>query len=445
MSRAYNDEPTYFRRRKEKEDKYLVARPGDGVITPFQCDRCWFINLHERMPMTNSGSDDRELALIRRATLDMFWSRESSTVAQTVRGLKELIRGAESAGRRMPLERLMPWEISDEQGMGVAIAMLEKSISTGGINSNDFLQYATVRKLRSASSNVFAATSQAAAAVFSMKTSAGAVQRVYAGGTQAVLMERFMSGLKARMPHVTKRNKPITSVMVNYILDELELEFVDRATGPERRRIVLMTAAYIAVTFGYSLRGNEGLWVDAQRLIDNINVGKNDPRASHVIICLLGRFKGEEGDRMHVFPLASVTRTGIRIRLWLERLVRLLRVEDKTNCPAFCDDEGFQLTTSDLEAVMHPILMKLQNDEAFPDVVLAGMVVDVEYRMARSLRRGSESEALDQGMPASTVRMVNRWGSYERNRGAEPGFSMLDHYAASANTRYKQISYSAVL
>ena len=74
-----------------------------------------------------------------------------------------------------------------------------------------------------------------------------------------MLMERFMYGLKARMPHVTKCNKPITSVMVNYILDELELEFVDRATEPERRRIVLMTAAYIAVTFGYSLRGNEGL------------------------------------------------------------------------------------------------------------------------------------------------------------------------------------------
>ena len=445
VSRAYNDEPTYFRRRKEKEDKYLVARPGDGVIAPFQCDGCWFINLHGRMPMTDDLNDDRELTLIRRANLDMFWSRESSTIAQTVSGLKELIRGAKSAGRRMPLERMSPWEIADEQGMGVAIAMLEKSIRSGGINSNDFLQYATVRKLRSASSNVFAATSQASSAVFSLKTSAGAVQRVYAGGTQAVLMERFMSGLKARMPHVTKRNKPITSIMVNYILSELEVEFANRGTDPDRRRIVLMTAAYIAVTFGYSLRGNEGLWVDAQRLIDNINVGKNDPRAAHVIVCLLGRFKGEEGDRMHVFPLASVTRSGIRIRLWLERLVRLLRVEGKTDCPAFCDEEGFQLTTADLEAVMHPILRKLQDDEAYPDVVLAGMVVDVEFRLARSLRRGSESEALDQGLPASTINLVNRWGSYERNRGAEPGFSMLDHYAASANTRYKQISYSAIL
>ena len=113
------------------------------------------------------------------------------------------------------------------------------------------------------------------------------------------------------------------------------MEFANHGTDPDRRRIVLMTAAYTTVTFGYSLRGNEGIWVDAQRLIDNINVGKNDPLAGHVIACLLGRLKGEEGDCMHVFPLASVTRSGIRIRLWLERLVRLLRVEGKTDCPPF--------------------------------------------------------------------------------------------------------------
>ena len=210
-------------------------------------------------------------------------------------------------------------------------------------------------------------------------------------------------------------------------------------------RIVLMTAAYIATTFGYSLRGNEGFRVDAQRLIDNINVGKHNARAKHVVICLLGRFKGEEGDRMHVFPLSSVTRSGIRIRLWLERLVRLLRTEGKTGCPAFCDEDGYQLAAADLEAVMHPILRKLQEDESQQDVILPGLDIESEFRMARSLRRGSESEALDQGLPESTVRLVNRWGSYEKNRGAEPGFDMLDHYAASANTRYKQISYSAIL
>jgi hypothetical protein len=37
----------------------------------------------------------------------------------------------------------------------------------------------------------------------------------------------------------------------------------------------------------------------------------------HVLVFLLGRFKGEQGTRMHVFPLSDRTSSGIRIRLWL--------------------------------------------------------------------------------------------------------------------------------
>ncbi len=450
VNRAYNDESIYYRRRREKEDKYLVARPGDGVIAPFQCDACWFVNLHGRRPLGTAGGDEDfgdavELALIRRANLDVFWSRETNTVQQTVGNLKELVASATAAGRLVPLEPMEPWPVADQEGMGVAVAMLEKSIKSGGKNNKEYLQFDTVRKLRSAVANAYSATSQSASHNFAMKASSGVVQRVYEGATQSVLMERFVAGLKTRMPQETRRNKPMTSVMVGYVVDELEIEWTAPDTHAARKRIILMTAAYMCVTFGFSLRGNEGLWVDADRLIEGINIGRHDPRAKHVIVALLGRFKGEDGDRMHVFPLASVTRSGIRIRLWLERLASLLKSEGKTNCPAFCDIDGFQLSMSDFEAVMHPMLKRLQNDPSYRDVIPRGLDVELEYRMARSLRRGAENVALDHRLPDSTVRMVNRWGSYERNRGAEPGFSMLEHYASSTNTRYKQISFSAIL
>ena len=90
------------------------------MIAPFQCDRCWFLNLHGRLPVVTSLSDDRELALIRRANLDMLWSREASTVAQTVSSLKELVSGAKAAGRLIPLEEMTPWKIGDDEGMGIA-------------------------------------------------------------------------------------------------------------------------------------------------------------------------------------------------------------------------------------------------------------------------------------------------------------------------------------
>ncbi len=66
-----------------------------------------------------------------------------------------------------------------------------------------------------------------------------------------------------------------------------------------------------------------------------------DPCQPHVLIPLLGWFKGKGGDRMHVFPIVNWTRSGILVRLWVERLVATLRQENQSNCLAFCDDEGY--------------------------------------------------------------------------------------------------------
>ena len=61
--------------------------------------------------------------------------------------------------------------------------------------------------------------------------------------------------------------------------------------------------------YGYSMRGYEGLWVDFQRLIDENHIGKYDRQEPHVIISVMGRFKGEYGDRTHLLPLINVTQS----------------------------------------------------------------------------------------------------------------------------------------
>ena len=119
-----------------------------------------------------------------------------------------------------------------------------------------------------------------------------------------------------------------------------------------------MTASYICVAYGYSLRGHEVFWVDCDRLVRLIHMGEADPRIPHVIVAALGRFKGKDGDRMHLFP--PETRSGVRIRVWLERLAALLQAEGKSLCPAFCDDERYQLSSSDIKCVFHPILEELK-------------------------------------------------------------------------------------
>ena len=372
----------------------------------------------------------------------MFWSRESSTV-QGIRGhLKEIIRRSRESGRKVPLEPITPWEVGDNQGMGIVMCMLEKSLDKG--RNATYTQYDTCRKLRSAASNVYSATSQAAALRYSLKNARG-VLHLEEGNTQTVFMERVMAGMKARMPQVSRRNLPFTSVMIRFILDKLEVIWFSGEEEEDTKRIALMTAAYLCVTYCYSLRGNEGLWVDADRLCENIRVGKRDSRCPHILIPLLGRFKGEEGDRMHVIPIANQTRSGINVRLWLERLVSLLKQEGKTNCPAFCDRDSYLLRPSDIEGVIHPILREMQDLPKYHDVIPRSLDVSVWYRLERSCRRGAENTALDQGLHPNVINFVHRWSEFERNKGRLPGFDMMQHYAAGSKTRYMQLQFSECL
>ena len=63
---------------------------------------------------------------------------------------------------------------------------------------------------------------------------------------------------------------------------------------------------------------------------------------------------------MHLIILVNENLSGIRIRMWLERLLYLLKEERKKNCPAFCDMEGYMLSTAAIESVFLPILEDIQ-------------------------------------------------------------------------------------
>ena len=285
------------------------------------------MNLFGRSPVMDSTADLWNLSLIRRANLDMFWSRDSSTVSGIRGNTKELIRRAKTYGRKIPLSPMSPWPVDDLEGMGVVLAMLEKSVEKGR-NNDKYMQFDTVRKLRSAAASVYSATSQAASLRYCMK-SGNRLLHLEEGPTQRNLIERVVIGMENRMPKESSRNLPFTSRMILYILDNLEEELYGLDTSRDRARLITMTGAYLVITFGYSLRGNKGFWVDADRLCKHIGVGKHDGRQPHVLIPLLGRFKSEMGERMHVIPLVNFTRSGIPIRTWVERLVAVLRREGK--------------------------------------------------------------------------------------------------------------------
>jgi len=65
---------------EEEESRFMIARNGDNLVTPFQCDTCHFVNIMKREPLDDLASDVRMLKCIRRVNLDAFWSREPGTV-----------------------------------------------------------------------------------------------------------------------------------------------------------------------------------------------------------------------------------------------------------------------------------------------------------------------------------------------------------------------------
>ena len=63
-------------------DRFQVGRNGDHLMMAFQCDLCHFRNMKKRDPRQEHYPDESLLLNIRRANLDIMWSREPSTVAQ---------------------------------------------------------------------------------------------------------------------------------------------------------------------------------------------------------------------------------------------------------------------------------------------------------------------------------------------------------------------------
>ena len=182
-------------------------------------------------------------------------------------------------------------------------------------------------------------------------------------------------------------------------------------------------------------------------MASGISVGRHavDNGGGHVVVSLMGRFKGEDGDRMHVVSLANATRSGIRIRAWLERVVGVLKKEALQNCPAFCDKDGFMLSSSDIEAVFHPILTDIQMEGRFPESLPEGLKIEDHFFCYRSFRRGAEVTSLNQGLDRKVVEFVHRWSRFEKSKGRVPGFNMLDHYADGALMRPTQILFSSSL
>jgi hypothetical protein len=117
------------------------------------------------------------------------------------------------------------------------------------------------------------------------------------------------------------------------------------------------------------------------------------------------------------------------MRYWLEQLIEVRAKEGHTRGPAFCDAMGKMVYLGVYESrFFEEILMEIQ--ETNKELILESVEVVEDYGIGRSFRRGSDSEAIAQGVDSSDIDAMNRWRIMERARGQRPVFSsMREHYA----------------
>jgi hypothetical protein len=134
---------------------------------------------------------------------------------------------------------------------------------------------------------------------------------------------------------------------------------------------------------------------------------------------LMGRFKGEMGEQNVLRILVCTTASGIPIGKWVDQLVKILEAEGRNVVakpgPAFCDECGFVLTTSQMNEWFHDELIKVQ--DAHSELIQNEVDVTETYNIYRSLRRGATSRASELNYSETMINLNNRWRSTQTNKG----------------------------
>jgi hypothetical protein len=238
-------------------------------------------------------------------------------------------------------------------------------------------------------------------------------------GTDSVFFSCFMKGCEKRMGRTIKQDSALSVKLLLTLMENLHTEVQSRNTSLKRKREIVMLGAALVVGFCGALRGNEIFLVEGSQLCFYQDRGATHVKP-HVIIPMMGRFKGETGERNILRVLVPVTKSGIQVKRWVDWLIDdLLKSEGRHDTlkpgPAFCDENGSVLSYSVLNGWFHDKMLKIQ--EAHPELISSDLDVVESYNLYRSLRRGATSRATALNYSETVINLNNRWRTTQSNKG----------------------------
>ena len=414
------------------------------VASPFQCDYCWFTNLTKRSAKDIFDADAQLLAYIRRVNLDVFWSREPSTVGNTLRALEKGKKISVELGLNPVQVSVGPWPVADTCGFQIAVEILRSS-QLPGRNSTAYTQFDSIRKMRSAYVVASESSPQRCLDNGCFKSDKGQTFSVMDSPTQSRLFTMFIQGCEKRMGRLVKQDMGISMDMLQEILMLYDVELSDPKIDKARKRMIIVCAGSFVILFAAALRGGEVFMLEASEFTKRRDDGRNMTRNGHVVIPLMGRFKNETGERNLVIVLVNRTEGGLRIRKWIDRFTALLMAEgkDKATGPAICDEEGFMIEKWRLNGELHNVLKQVQLLN--PALIPRDIDVDRKFSTYRSFRRGATTRAKENGVSEPTIAMNNRWRKVEGKQGGLPNLPMTQLYVEISQALTTKLRFSKSL
>ena len=162
-------------------------------------------------------------------------------------------------------------------------------------------------------------------------------------------MVSSVKGCHRRMGDVWMPDRPITIHELKTALEFMESDWAVFSSDLEGRYSTAMTSCLFIAGFFAALRGEELVRVDLGAIRKNWEEAMKYTQAAHVPLMLSGRFKREVGEKLFCQPLASVTKSGVRILLWFHRFLETAAQAGITSGPFFLAPNGKRATTADLD------------------------------------------------------------------------------------------------
>ncbi|KAL7545031.1 hypothetical protein ACHAWF_010535 [Thalassiosira exigua] len=241
----------------------------------------------------------------------------------------------------------------------------------------------------------------------------------------------------------SRPNRGTTMTVIVRVL-ELIVEDAESEEDPHLARELWKIGAFIGLSTAASLRENEGYMMDLAGLINNVDKGRHGRvphevtkdtvfseeeclALPHVALCLLGKVKGETRVDPHVVNVANHTRSGLRPRFWVEKLIQVAAEEGRVSGPAFAMPDG---RLADSRGYDERFLLYMERVQAEDNNLISeGEKLRDWYSLFRTPRKTAQTRIVCAGFGESFQKEFSRWKQVERAGTRRVRRGMPDHYA----------------